>query len=126
MAEQMTQVTLPRGVVTKAEFLQAVSEGLYNAMRERDRVPAVAALLPCFDCRHGARALEEIAAAYAAHQRGERPVKDDRRLEYLPRTCCRQGKPAAAPMVATATPLGLAATGTGSAADDPRPPQCGT
>jgi hypothetical protein len=35
MAEQMTQVTLPKGVVTKAEFLEAVRDGLYSAMRER-------------------------------------------------------------------------------------------
>jgi hypothetical protein len=100
MAEQV-MLTLPRGVVTKAEFLEAVQTGLYNAMRERDRVPAVAALLPCFDCRHGAWALEEIAAAYASHQRGERPVRDDRPLMYLPRTCCRQAKAAAGAIVAT-------------------------
>ena len=100
--EEAKQVKLPKGVmVTKAEFLEAVRDGLYNAMRERDRVPSVAALLPCFDCRHGAKALEEIAAAYASHQRGERPLSDDRPLPYLPRTCCRQVKPDAGAMIAT-------------------------
>jgi hypothetical protein len=72
--------------VSKAAFLEAVRDGLYNAMRERDRVPAVAALLPCFDCRHGAKALEEVAATYAVLLHGERPPReDDRPLPYLPR-----------------------------------------
>jgi hypothetical protein len=93
-------IKLPKGTVSKQEFIEAVRDGLYNAMRERDRVPAVAALLPCFDCRHGAKALEEIAAAYAAHQRDEQRVRDGRRLEYLPRTCCRQAKPDMNAMIA--------------------------
>jgi len=45
----------------------------------------MAALLPCFDCRHGAKALEEIAAAYASHQRGERLSKDSDQTGTAPR-----------------------------------------
>jgi hypothetical protein len=63
---------------------------LTHAVRERDRVPAVAALLPCFDCRYGARALEEVVAVYTALLHDERPPKDDRSLAYLPRSCCKQ------------------------------------
>jgi hypothetical protein len=86
-------IKLPKGTVSKQEFLEAVRDGLYNAMRERDRVPAVAALLPCFDCRHGAKAVEEVVGAYVALLHGERPPReDDRPLPYLPRTCCRQAK----------------------------------
>jgi len=40
-AKMAEPVMLPKGTVTKQEFLEAVRDGLYNAMRERDRVPAV-------------------------------------------------------------------------------------
>jgi len=42
-------------------------------------------MIPCFDCRFGARAVEEIVSTYVSIMRGERLPKDDRRLAYLPR-----------------------------------------
>lgn len=107
------QVKLPKGVtVTKQEFLEAVRSGMHDAVRERDRLPTVTALLPCFDCRHGAKALEEIAGAYTAFVHGERLPKepDDRPLPYLPRTCCRQAKPAVADQVNDPQPAADAMT----------------
>jgi len=94
-------ITLPKGTVTKAEFLEAVRVGVHDAMRAGDRVVAVTALLPCAACYHGAKALEEVVAVYAAILHGERPREDDRPLPYLPRTCCRQAKLNAGAMVAT-------------------------
>jgi hypothetical protein len=98
MAEQ---VRAPKSV-TREQFLEAVRTGVHDAMCERPRVLAAASLLPCINCRRGGRALEEVAAAYAALLHGERPPRelDDRPLPYLPRTCCRQVKPDAGAMVA--------------------------
>ena len=59
------QVRVPKNV-TREQFLEAVRTGVHDAMGERPRVLAAAALLPCLDCRHGAKALEEVAAIYAA------------------------------------------------------------
>jgi len=101
MAERLT---FPRSV-TREQVLEAIRTGVHDAMIERPRMLAAATLLPCLDCRHGAKALEEVAAAYAAHQRDEQRVRDGRRLEYLPRTCCRQAKPDAGAMVATGAML---------------------
>ena len=65
------QVRVPKNV-TREQFLEAVRTGVHDAMGERPRVLAAAALLPCLDCRHGAKALEEVAAIYAALLHGER------------------------------------------------------
>jgi hypothetical protein len=48
-------------------------------------------LLPCLCCRHGERALEEIAATYLATLHGEPPPRPDgRTFRFLPKTCCKQ------------------------------------
>jgi hypothetical protein len=101
-------IKLPKGTVTKAEFLEAVRIGVHDAMRAGDRVLAVTALLPCVACYHGAKAIEEVVSAYVAVLHGERPPRelDDRPLPYLPRTCCRQVKPDAGAMVATDAMVG--------------------
>jgi hypothetical protein len=97
-------IKLPKGTVTKQEFLEAVRVGVHDAIRAGDHVLTVTALLPCVACYHGAKALEEVVAVYAALLHSERaPREDDRPLPYLPRTCCRQTKPAAGAMVAADT-----------------------
>ena len=88
------RLTFPRSV-TREQVLEAIRTGVHDVMVERPRMLAAATLLPCLDCRHGAKALEEVAATYAALLHGERPPRelDDRPLAFLPRTCCRQAKP---------------------------------
>jgi hypothetical protein len=93
--EEAKQMKLPKGMaVTKQEFLEAVRVGVHDAMRAQDRVLPLTALLPCVTCYHGAKALEEVVAVYAALLHGERPPRElaDRPLPYLPRACCKQAK----------------------------------
>jgi hypothetical protein len=98
------RVTFPRNV-TQEQVLEAIRTGVHDAMVERPHVLSAASLLPCLDCRFSGKALEEVAATYAALLHGERPPRelDDRPLPYLPRTCCRQ--PAAAGAMVAGDPV---------------------
>jgi hypothetical protein len=54
-------------------------------------------LLPCLGCPSGGRAIEEVIGVYL---NGEKRRFDNRRMPFLPKSCCKQARPDGDAMVA--------------------------
>jgi len=54
-------------------------------------------LLPCLNCRHGERAVEEVIAIYLGAMHQEPPPRPhELAWRFLPKSCCRQNQKAEA------------------------------